>query len=283
MIEVFRFATPLVFAALGETVGQRAGLVNIGLEGLMLTAAYAAAITAMAAGPVAGIAVGILVALALATLQNLFVIDGGHDQVVVGTALNLLALGLTNTAFRQRFGASGELIRVTTLPTFAGAFDAIVVLGLVAALALGYLLHRTKWGLAARAAGEYPPALEAGGQSVRRIRWQASLIAAAFAGVAGAYLAVGVAGSFAEGMTSGRGFVAIAMVTFGRWKPVWVYAASLFVGLTDLLQYALQGRSGVPFQFLVALPYVAALAVLVVMGKGAHPPAALGVPYRKGR
>lgn len=281
-LPVFRYATPLVWAALGETIGQRAGVINIGLEGMMLAAAYAAAVVALGPGGiVAGLVAGVLVGFVLAAIQAFFTVRGGHDQVVVGTAINLLALGITNTLFRQQFGASGELIRVPTLPAWMGAIDVIVVLGLVAVVATGYALHRTKWGLAVRAAGEYPPVVEAGGFSVNRLRWQAALTAGAMAGMAGAYLSVGVAGSFAEGMTSGKGFVAIAMVTFGRWKPAWVYAASVFVGLTDMLQYALQGRSGVPFQFLVALPYVAALAVLVVKGRGTRVPAALGMPYRK--
>ncbi|MBX3096005.1 MAG: ABC transporter permease [Fimbriimonadaceae bacterium] len=281
-LPVFRYATPLVWAALGETIGQRAGVINIGLEGMMLAAAYAAAVVALGPGGIgAGLLIGACVGLLLAALQAAFTIRGGHDQVVVGTAINLLALGITNTLFRQQFGASGELIRLPTIPLWMGAIDFVVVLGLIAVVATGYGLQKTKWGLALRAAGEYPPAVESGGFSVNRLRWQAALTSGAMAGVAGAYLSIGVAGSFAEGMTSGKGFVAIAMVTFGRWKPAWVYAASVFVGLTDLLQYALQGRSGIPFQFLVALPYVAALAVLIVMGRGTRVPAALGLPYRK--
>jgi simple sugar transport system permease protein len=137
-----------------------------------------------------------------------------------------------------------------------------------------FLLQRTGWGLGVRAAGEYPPAVEATGFSVRKLRIQALMFGAVFGGLGGAYLSLVITGSFAENMTAGRGFVAIAMVTFGRWKPLYAFVASLLIGFAGSLQFWLQGKGwAIPYQFFVALPYV--------VGKEARAPASLARPYLK--
>jgi simple sugar transport system permease protein len=288
MIDLFRllqYTCPLALASLGETVGQKAGLINIGLEGQMLTAAYFALLAAKDTGsPWLGLLAGVAAAVILGLAAGWFTVRRGIDQVVVGTAVNLGALGLTSTLFRSRFGQSGQLLSIPGIPSIAGrdGLDAVTILMLLSVGLVTWLLFRTGWGLAARSVGEYPKAAEAAGFSVARLRAQAVVISSVFAGLAGAYLTLGVNRSFAEGMTSGRGFVAIAMVTFGRWKPIWVLGASLLVGYAESLQFTLQlQRSDIPYQFFKALPYVIALGVLILVGKGTQAPRSLGTPYRR--
>jgi len=276
------YSTPVALAALGETVNQKAGSLNIGIEGVMLSGAYFGMVAALATGsPGLGLVVGAVFGLAFSILQALFTVALSVDQVVVGTALNLLALGATGTLFRARFGESGALLSVPTLSKFGGV-DAVVILTLALVPAVALLLFRTRWGLAVRAAGEYPEAVEASGYSVDRLRLAALLVGGAMAGLAGAYLAVGIAGSFATNMTAGRGFIAIAMVTFGRWNPFWTFGACLLVGALDSLQYVFQAKGiGIAFQALIALPYIVALLVLLGVGRGSAAPAALGRPFRR--
>lgn len=280
---VVRYTAPVALAALGETLGEKAGLLNVGIEGIMLMAAYVAMLVSQTTGsPWLGLLAGALAGMGLGALQALFTVNLAADQVVAGTAVNLLALGTTGTWFALRYG-QGELRPVAPkLSASWGAWDLVMLSLLPLAFALVWLLGRTRWGLAVRAAGEFPYALEAAGRSVLGIRTQAAWLAALAAGLGGAYLSLGTAGSFAENMTAGRGFVAIAMVAFGRWKPFLVLAACLLVGLVESLQWTLQARLvGVPKEAFLVAPYVVALLVLVAMGKGALGPAALARGYRK--
>ncbi|MBZ0212866.1 MAG: ABC transporter permease [Nitrospirae bacterium] len=284
MLAVLMYATPLALAALGETVVQKAGVIHIGIEGTMLAGAFFAMLATLATGsPWVGLGVGVLVGVTLALLSGAFALTLTVDQVVVGTAVNLLALGLTRTLFAMRFGASGELLSVPKVPSWQG-LDAVMVVAVLLAVATHGVLFRTSWGLALRAAGEYPQAAEAAGFSVLRLRYAALVFGGAMAGLGGAYLSLGIAGSFADNMTAGRGFLAIAMVTFGRWKPVPVLGACLLLGWLDGLQFTFQAKGvQLPFQLFLALPYVAALLVLAGMGRGAHAPAALAIPFRRAR
>lgn len=277
---VWQFAIPIALAALGEVVSQRSGVLNIGLEGTMLGAAFAAAYVTLHTGnPWFGLLAGILVGLVASLIQSWFVLMRRADQVVVGTAVNLLALGVTGSLFRRAFGESGQLLSVPTLPKFDG-WDAVMIATPILAIATAWALQRTGWGLLTRASGEYPKAVEAEGFSVRRVRLGAMAMGGALAGAAGAYLSIGIVGSFAENMTQGRGFMAIALVTFGRWHPVAALAAAMLIGGLEWLQFKLQAQGGglVPFQLLLALPYLVALLVLVVGAKGTRGPAALGQP-----
>jgi simple sugar transport system permease protein len=247
----------------------------------MLVATYFGMLASFAThSPWLGLAAGISAGLVVAGIFGWFTTVLGQDQVVVGTAVNLLALGLTGTLYRGEFGQSGQILSVAKVPGWHGV-DAITI-GLVPlALLVGWAIRNTGWGLALRAAGERPDAAEAAGFSVRRLRLTAILIGGGFAGLAGAYLSVGIAGSFAENMTAGRGFVAIAMVTFGRWRPGFVFLACLLVGLAESLQFRFQSLGWhAPFQLMIALPYLLALLVLAVAGKGTRAPQALGVAYR---
>jgi simple sugar transport system permease protein len=283
-ILLLSYAAPVAFAALGETVAQRSGVLNIGLDGTMLIGAFfGMLVTFSSHSPWLGLAAGTLAGLGVCAVFAWFTVYLATDQVVVGTAVNLLALGLTGTLFRARFGQSGQLISLPKLPSWHG-LDGAVLLLLLAIPAVWWLLSRTAWGLAVRAAGEYPKAAEAAGFSVHRLRLGALLFGGLLGGLGGAYLSVGIAGSFAENMTAGRGFVAIAMVTFGRWRPAWVFAAALLIGAAESLQYRFQTFGWkVPFQLMIALPYLVALLVLVVVGKGTVAPKALGQSYRRER
>ncbi len=281
---ILQYATPVALAATGETIGQKSGVIYIGLEGSMLAGAFFAMLAAQSTGsPWIGLVAGIAAGLSLALLFGWFTIRRGIDQVVVGTAINLLALGVTGTIYRTQFGKSGTLLSVAKLPPVFGKIDAVEILLLLSAIGLTWVLQKSSLGLALRATGEYPKAAEAAGFSVARLRFIGVACSGIFAGLAGAYLSLGISGSFAENMTAGRGFVAIAMVTFGRWKPMWVLAAALLIGFAESLQFTLQA-AGVqaPYQLLIALPYLVALTVLVVVGRGTVAPAALAEPYVKG-
>ncbi|MCW5943646.1 MAG: ABC transporter permease [Fimbriimonadaceae bacterium] len=281
---ILSYAAPVALAAIGETVVERSGVIHIGIEGGMLAGAFFAMLTTYATGsPWLGIGVGVVVGVLLALLSAVFCVTLLADQVVIGTAVNLLAIGLTRTLFALRFGASGQLLSVEKIPSMNG-LDAVTIGTVILAVLVHLALTRTGWGLATRSAGEFPEATEAAGYSVAKLRYGALAFGGALAGLGGAYLSLGIAGSFADNMTAGRGFVAIAMVTFGRWKPVWALLASLLIGWVDSLQFTFQTKGwDAPFQLFVALPYLVALLVLAGVGRGANAPAALATPFRRSR
>ncbi|RMG25042.1 MAG: ABC transporter permease [Armatimonadetes bacterium] len=279
--------TPLVIASAGETVSERAGVLNIGLEGVMLFAAYAAFWVSWKTGnPYLALGAATLVgAIALLATAPL-VIHLGADQVVVGTGLNLLALGITGTLFVQAFGKTGRLVQVETVPTFAGdlGINVVMLVAVVLVVVAWWALFRTDWGRAVRAAGERPEAARAAGWSVFRLRLQAMAIAGLLGGLAGGYLSVAQTNSFAENMTAGRGFVVIAAVTFGRWHPFGAAGAALLIALSYGLQYLIKAYAlPLPYQLFDALPYLLALAVLVGAGRAKSGPAALAIPYKEDR
>jgi general nucleoside transport system permease protein len=281
-LSILSYAAPVALAAVGETVVQRSGIINIGLEAAMLVGAFFGMLGSFVThSPWIGLAAGVLAGVITTGIFGWFTAVLSCDQVVVGTAINLLAIGLTGTAYRNQFGQSGQLLTVAKIPGWHG-IDAVTI-GLIVSVPLVIgAIGRTGWGLALRAAGEYPDAAEAAGFSVVRLRMSALAIGGVFAGAAGAYLSVGITGSFAENMSAGRGFVAIAMVTFGRWRPGFVLLACLLIGLAESMQFRIQSYGWkVPFQLMIAMPYMLALLVLVIVGKGSRAPQALGVAYRK--
>ncbi len=284
LLQVWQFAIPVALAALGETISQRAGVITIGLEGSMLSAAYIGALAGLRTGnPWIGMTAGLIAGIIIALLSAFFIVKLAADQVVVGAAVNLMALGVTGTLFRAAFGQSGTLLSFNTLPKVNG-IDALMIATVVLVPLVHLALKRTGWGLVTRAAGEFPKAVEAEGYRVDRLRVFAMILAGAFSGLAGGYLSLGIVGSFAENMTAGRGFLAIALVTFGRWNPYGVFAAAMMMGYLELLQFKFQAEgAAVPYQLLLALPYLVALVVLIIAGKGTKSPAALGVPFRRER
>lgn len=259
-IAAIGLTVPLLWAALGELVSERAGVLNIGLEGMILGGAFSSfAVTSATGSPWLGILSGIAVGLLLAAIMAFFCINLDADQIVVGLGLFILAGGATAFANERLFSGTTSVTTDTLnpiaipllvhIPVIGKAFFDQTILGYGAfvAVPLVYLLlWRTNWGLAVRAMGEAPEASEAGGISVQRVRWAATLCAGVGGGLSGAVLTTGSIGVFGDNMSAGRGFIALAAVVFGRWRPVGVLLACLVFGAADALQLRLQAIGGVP-------------------------------------
>lgn len=286
-----RTATPLALAALGEMLVERAGLINMGLEGAILAGAFGSLVGASAGGVAFGYAGAIAGGVVVALLFAVFVLWIGTDQIITGTALTLLSLGATGTLYRVMYGSAGAALNVPTSPPYPiPGLHAIPVVGsalfaqppityVTAALIplLAWWLSRTHAGLALRAIGEHPEAARVAGVHVRRVRACAIVVGGALGGLAGGTLVLAQAGTFAEGMSAGRGFIAIAIVVLGRWRPFGVALAALIFGGASALQFAFQATgSRVPYQILLAVPYLLTLAALAGAVGRARAPAALG-------
>lgn len=285
-----RTATPLVLAAIGETIVERAGVINIGLEGVILSGAFGALVGATHGGLVGGFVAGIFGGTAVALLFAVFVVQLRCDQIITGTAITLLAVGLTGTLYRSLYGASGAALSIATLSPSAvpflskipvvgsGFFEQPIVAYVAYALvpATWWWSYRTHAGLALRAVGESPVAAEAAGVQVNRARTGAIAFGGALGGLAGATLVLAQAGTFAENMSAGRGFVAIAIVVLGRWHPLGVALAALLFGASSALQFLLQAMGlALPYQLFLALPY--ALTLLALAGVAGHVRAPAGL------
>ena len=268
-----RIATPLLLAATGELVAERAGMLNLGIEGAMLAGALAAALSASALGPSGGMLISLLAGTACAGVVAAVAVLGRADQVITGTAVTLGAVGLTGAIYRATLGTAAGARAIATL----GSPWVPTGLALGAVPVVWWSLYRTRWGLGLRAAGEDPHAAAANGVPVVRTRILALLIAGAFAGVAGGTLVLAQVGSFAEKMTGGRGFVAIAIVVLGRWDPRGVLGAALLFGALQALQFLLQGTGiQLPYQLFLVLPYAFTLLALAGLVGTARAPASLG-------
>lgn len=291
-----RTATPLVLAALGETIVQRAGIINIGLEGLMIGGAFGALIGATYGSAGAGLLVAIAAGVVLAILFYVFVDLVGTDQIVTGTAITLLALGLTGALYRTMFGNAGAALSVDTIsPWELPGLSSIPVIGqaLFAQPVITYLafllvpavwlwMYRTHAGLSLRAVGESPAAAISSGVPVARYRLGALCFGGALGGLAGGALVVAQVGTFAEGMSAGRGFIAIAVVVLGRWNPLGVALAALVFGAAMALQYWIQALGlSIPYQIVLAVPYLLTLAALAGVAGKVRAPTALGMPLAK--
>jgi simple sugar transport system permease protein len=269
-------ATPLVFAALAGVVCERAGILNIALEGGLTAGAFTGVAVSNATGsPLLGLVAGTVAGALLCGLLGVAATRFNVDQIVAGTGLNLLAAGGTAFGLVVVFGQPGASPEVSALGV--GGERAMIVAAFVAAFALQALLDRTPWGLRLRACGENPRAVRSAGVDPRRIRVIATLIGGALAGFGGVFLALGELDIYSDGMTAGRGFIALAAVIFGRWTPLGAAGAALAFGALSALQFVLQ-RAGVPSELMQALPYLAALAALTGIAGRARAPAADGVP-----
>ena len=287
-----RYATPLAFAALGECVSERAGVINIGLEGAIIAGALGGTIAAGIAGPAAGFVVGATAGLVIASVFAVFAVWMRADQIITGTAITMLALGLSGTVYHTVYGAGGVALSTPTIGAIAvPGLSAIPFIGraLFAQPAVTYVLYllapaiawwmaRTHSGLATRAMGESPDAAIAAGIRPRTVQALAVLFAGAMAGVAGATLVLAQAGTYVENMSAGRGFIAIAIVVLGRWRPLGVAGAALLFGAANALQVVFQamGWERVPYQLFLAVPYVLTLVVLAGASGRTSSPAALG-------
>lgn len=277
-----RVSTPLIFAALGGVVSERSGIVNIALEGMMLVGAFAAAAAASGShSPWVGVLAGGGAGMALAAVYALFVIRWRSDQIVAGTAINLLAAGVTPFLTKILYGSTTATpslpmdLRLGTSPTW---------IALVLAIAVWAWMRYLPSGLWVRFAGEHPAALAASGIRVNRVRWAAVIASGLLAGLGGAALSISLASSFSRGMTAGRGFMALAALIFGKWRPLPAAAACLLFGFADAVQIRLQGivlwgTEPVPVQFIQILPYLITVVVLAGWVGRSRAPKALGLPF----
>ena len=286
------YAVPLVLAAMVGIIGERTGVVNIGIEGQMLMSAFASFFGSVITGNIyLGMLIGIAAGLIMGGFLAVAAVKWEMDQIIAGVVINIVAAGLTSF-----FYAPGktlpQLVPVISIPIlsdipligpvfFRNGIFALATLFIV--LAVNFAIFKTRWGLRSRSVGEYPSAADAAGINVTRIRMINVTLAGALAGCAGAFLALEAAGTFARGLTAGRGFLALAIMIFGAWNPMGALAAALFFGLSTALASQLQADSviDIPQQFVNLLPFVMTLIVLSVAVGRVRPPAAAGQPYTK--
>ena len=279
LAQMIRIAIPYLFAASGGVVAERAGIVSLTLEGFMLSGAFAAVVgTHYSGSPWIGVLSGMFGGLIFALIHAITTIRYRADQVVVGVAINLLAIGVTRFFLKLFFASSSNSPRVTGFGgnIKAGGFDnPLLWLGLLVAPVVAFVIYRTPFGLRVRAVGEHPEAAESVGVSVKRVRYLAVAISGILAGLGGVYLALDQH-QFTDQMTAGRGFIAISAVIFGRWNPIRAALACLLFAAAETLQIQLQGSHAIPSQFIEMIPYVLVIIALAGLVGRAVPPAALG-------
>jgi ABC-type uncharacterized transport system permease subunit len=283
LAQTVRIAVPYLFAAAGGAIAERAGVVSLTLEGFMLGGAFGAVLGAHYTGSawlglVSGVAAGVL----LGSVHAVASIRFKADQVVVGVAINLFAVGITRFFLQLAFGSSSNSPRVAGFGAEAGSGSAaaflsnpLVWLGLAVMPALAFVVSKTRFGLRVRAVGEHPEAAASVGVPVSRVRYVAVIASGALAALGGVYLALDQH-QFTDSMTAGRGFIALAAVIFGRWDPLRAGVACLLFAAAETLQIQLQAAQVIPSQFVAMIPYVVTIvAVAGVVGRS-RPPAALG-------
>lgn len=292
-----RLATPLLFAALGGIISERSGVINIGLEGMMVAGTFGGYVGAIIGqNPWAGALGGMIAGALLAWVFAILAIYLHADQVVLGTGVNILALGLTSFFYRAMYRAGVSQFftgfqvwpvpGLSQIPVFGEIFFKQVPLVYLAYLLVPlvmFIVYRTTWGLNLRAVGEHPLAADTAGLSVTGIRLLAVTMSGALAGLGGAFLSVGQLSAFTEGLVAGRGFIALAAVIFGRWDPLRAALSCMMFGLADGLQLRLQGlHVPISTEFLLMFPYLLTLITFILFVSQARPPAALGKPYWRG-
>lgn len=282
-----RLSTPLVLAALGGMFSERSGVINIALEGMMLAGAFtAAAVTYAVGNPFVGLIAGMGAGLAIAAIHAVACIRYGADQVVTGTAINILMIGIPgflSGAFFLSSGSTPQIPKEHLIP------NTPIWIALALVPIAWYVLYKTPFGLRLRSVGENPEAADAAGVRVANMRYAGVLLSGVLAGLGGAYLSIGQSSLFTRNMTSGRGFIALAALIFGKWRPVQTTLACLLFGLTEAVTIQMQGvvklPSGedIPVQFIQMVPYVLTIIVLAGFIGSSQPPRALGIPYQKER
>jgi simple sugar transport system permease protein len=294
---VISLSVPMAFAALGEVISERAGVINLGTEGVMLVGAISAFCVSFfyhsdLLGVLLGAAGGALLGLVMAFIS----ISLKQDQILSGLGIYFLGLGLSGFLYEASFGQVGSTIRITGLPQLPIPIlskipvigdslfsqDIIEYMAFVTLILVIFVVGRTTFGLNLRAVGENPSAADTLGVSVTKIRYVAVIVGATLAGIGGAYLALSSHAFQAENITAGRGFIAVAMVYFGKWRPARAFFGTFLFGAAYLLGAFFQVvGSIIPYYFLLMVPYVLTLVVLVGIARGARPPSALGVPYNR--
>lgn len=275
-----RMATPLLLAALGGLFSERSGVINIALEGLMLAGAFTSAVVTYYAGdPWIGLLAGIGAGIFISVIHAVACIQFDSDQVVTGTAINILMFGIPTLLSGALFGTTGstpQIPRANLLP------NAPVVIAFALVPFVWYVLYRTPLGLRLRAAGENPEAADTAGVSVSRLRYSGVLLSGALAAIGGAYLSIGQSSLFTRNMTAGRGFIALAALIFGKWRPVQTMLACLLFGFAEAVAIRMQGViPHVRVEYIQIIPYVLTMIVLAGFIGASRAPRALGRPYVK--
>src|SRR3989454_11989322 len=305
LFSTIRLATPLVLAAIGGLYSERAGVINIALEGLMLAGAFSAAsVTFYAHSSWVGLLAAMLAGAMVAYIIALACIRFKADQVVTGTGINIMFIGLPAVLSGALFLSSGstpQIPKENLLPTLNHLLpfmpewriftdvSSVSLLALVVVLVTRYVLYRTPFGLRLRAVGENPEAADAAGVSVNLMRYIGVMLSGALAGIGGAYLSIGQSSLFTRNMAAGRGFIALAALIFGKWRPVQTMLACLLFGFADAMTIQMQGvaklPSGedIPVQFIQMIPYLVTIIVLAGFIGQSRAPKALGIPYQKER
>jgi simple sugar transport system permease protein len=289
-----RISTPILLASLGETIIERGGILNLGIEGTMLLSAFSGFVGASLTGSLwLGLLAAILTGILLSLLMGFLSVTLGLNQHVSGLGITLFATGLALFAFRLLYGGAITPPSLETkfeaFPVFTGTSierifsqSWLTYLAWILVVALSWLLHRTAFGLRLRSVGENPEAADIAGINVFRTRYYGLILGGALIALGGAYLSLAQQGAFAHGLVNGRGWVAIAIVIFGNWQPTRVLAGSLLFGFVEALQFRLQAEGvQIPHEVLLALPYIITILVLAVAGRNVSYPAALLKPYKR--
>lgn len=286
-------AVPLVLGAMVGVLGERSGVVNIGIEGQMLVGAFAAFFSAAATQSIViGVIVGALSGIAMGAFLAFSTVKGQLDQIIAGVVINIVATGITSFYFESgktipRGLPNFDVPLLSKIPLIGPVFFSdgpIALFALIIAVVLHFMLFKTRWGLRTRAVGEYPSAADTAGINVIALRLFNVTIAGALAGLAGTYLSMEATSTFERGMSSGRGFLALAILIFGAWRPMRALAAALFFGFMQALASQLQASDvvNIPQQFINLLPYVLTLVVLAAAAGRVRAPGAVGQPFVKG-
>ncbi|MDQ3666509.1 MAG: ABC transporter permease [Acidobacteriota bacterium] len=287
ILSTIRLSAPLILAALGGMFSERSGVINIALEGMMLAGAFtAAAVTYAVGNPFVGLLAGMGAGMVIAAIHAIACIRYRADQVVSGTAINILMIGVPgflSGAFFLSSGSTPQIPRDQLMPWTP------IVIAVVLIPIAWYVLYKTPFGLRLRSVGENPEAADAAGVPVARMRYAGVWLSGILAGIGGAYLSIGQSSLFTRNMTSGRGFIALAALIFGKWRPLQTTLACLLFGLTEAVTIQMQGvvklPSGedIPVQFIHMVPYLLTIVVLAGFIGSSRSPKALGVPYQKER
>ena len=292
LARTIRESTPLILGALCGLLGERSGVVNIGIEGQMLIAAFIAFLANVYTGNlVLAIIIGALAGAVLGAFLAFMAVTLKMDQIIGGTIINILAVGLTGYFYVAGLTTRGKLQPISLGPLadipLVGPVlfknPPITYLAIILVFVVHYVLFYTRWGLRTRAVGEHPSAADTVGINVYKVRYINVILGGAIAGLGGAYLTLEGVGSFERMMTNGRGFLALAILIFGKWTPFGAWGAALLFGLTYALQTQLQFMGvNLPPQFIGSLPYILTILVLAGFVGRSRAPAASGIPYEKG-
>ncbi|MFW5790044.1 MAG: ABC transporter permease [Bacillota bacterium] len=285
ILSSFRFATPLILAALGGIFSEKSGVINIALEGIMLFGAFAAVLgSGLTSNPWIGVVYAIVAGVIFAAILAIVSIVFKADQIVVATGINIFASGLTIFLLQIFFdvkGTSPQVMRLPFMRIFNVRFSVLTYVSLILVPIVYYFFYKTHWGLRIRSIGEHPAAADSLGINVNRWRFICVLISGALAGLAGAHLSIGDGNAFVREMSAGRGFIALAAMIFGKWHPVGALGAAMLFGFAEAIAVRVD-IAFIPSELISSIPYVLTIVVLAGFIGKANPPKASGKPYDKG-